>query len=309
MLHILNNLVLVRIFGKDALKFLHNQFTCSILNLKKNMLKITSHCNVKGKVISVMYVFYYQNKIAYIQNRSVNQFQIQILKKYAIFYDVKILEDTSVILIELSNLQIRTILKSIFHVIPNISNTVVHHEYYTLIYLDYAKPRYLLIIDINKKNHIIYNLKKYFFTTDYQKHLAYNIESKFPIIERQTSELFFPQEINMIALNGVDFNKGCYLGQEIISRINYLKINKKFLATMYGIFLKCPRIGDIIEYSANKIWLQAGTILSAYRISMFRFLIQAVLIKKICKSSRKRFRLQKNHKSYLFLASSFKQDN
>ncbi|AFA41159.1 putative aminomethyltransferase [Wigglesworthia glossinidia endosymbiont of Glossina morsitans morsitans (Yale colony)] len=303
MLHILNNLALVQVTGKDALKFLNNQFTCNILNLKYNMFKITSHCNVKGKVISVMYVFYYQNKIAYIQNRSVNQFQIQKLEQYSIFYDVKIIEQTSVILIELSNLKAQSVLKSIFQVIPDIFNTVVHHEYCTLIYLNYDKPRYLLIIDINKKSDLIYSLKKSFFATDYQKWLAWNIKSKFPIIERKTSELFFPQEINMISLKGVDFTKGCYLGQEIISRIHYLKIKNKFLAIMYGNFSKNPSIGDIIEYNVNKSWLRAGIILSAYRINIFYFLIQAVLVEKVHKSDRKRFRLQKNHNNYLFFKS------
>lgn len=303
MLHILNNLVLVQVTGKDALKFLNNQFTCNILNLKHNMFKIASHCNVRGKVISVMYVLYYQNNIAYVQNRSVNQFQIQTLKKYSIFYDITILENTSVILLELSNFQAQFILKSIFRVIPDILNTVIHHEYCTLIYLNYDKPRYLLIIDINEKNNLIHSLKKHFFVTDYQKWLSWNIKSKFPIIERKTSELFFPQEINMIDLKGVDFTKGCYLGQEIISRIHYLKIKNKFLATMYGAYLKNPSPGDIIEYSLNKFWLRAGVILSAYRINIFYFLIQAVLSEKIHKSNRKRFRLQKNHNGHLFFTS------
>ncbi|MDQ1237495.1 MAG: tRNA-modifying protein YgfZ [Wigglesworthia glossinidia] len=306
MLHILNNLSLVQVTGKDALKFLNNHFTCNILKLKKNMFKITSHCNVQGKVISTMYVLYHQNNVIYIQNQTISQYQIKILKKYSIFYDVKILEDTSVVLLELSELKSKLILKSIFHIIPNKFNTVIHNENYTMIYFDYPKPRYLLIVNISIKNDIIFNLKKSFFTSTYQNWILWNIKSQFPIIEHKTSELFFPQEINMLKLKGIDFNKGCYIGQEIISRIEYLKIKKKFLATIYGISYKYPMVGDIIECNLNQ-WVRSGIILSIYRVDMFYFLIQAVLKMNIYKSTRKRFRLQKDHRSNFFLVFPLKK--
>jgi folate-binding protein YgfZ len=37
-----------------------------------------------------------------------------------------------------------------------------------------------------------------------------------------TGELFIPQMINLQALDGVSFKKGCYTGQEIVARMQYL---------------------------------------------------------------------------------------
>jgi len=37
-----------------------------------------------------------------------------------------------------------------------------------------------------------------------------------------TRELFIPQMINLQALGGVSFKKGCYTGQEIVARMQYL---------------------------------------------------------------------------------------
>lgn len=37
-----------------------------------------------------------------------------------------------------------------------------------------------------------------------------------------TRELFIPQMINLQAVDGVSFKKGCYTGQEIVARMQYL---------------------------------------------------------------------------------------
>ena len=37
-----------------------------------------------------------------------------------------------------------------------------------------------------------------------------------------TRELFIPQMINLQAVGGVSFKKGCYTGQEIVARMQYL---------------------------------------------------------------------------------------
>jgi len=41
------------------------------------------------------------------------------------------------------------------------------------------------------------------------------------LIQKATQELFVPQMVNLEALGGVDFKKGCYPGQEIVARAQY----------------------------------------------------------------------------------------
>ena len=45
----------------------------------------------------------------------------------------------------------------------------------------------------------------------------------------QTRELFIPQMINLQAVGGVSFKKGCYTGQEIVARMQYLGKLKRHL--------------------------------------------------------------------------------
>lgn len=47
------------------------------------------------------------------------------------------------------------------------------------------------------------------------------IDSGLPAIVEPTQGLFVPQMLNLHWLMGIDFNKGCYPGQEVIARLHY----------------------------------------------------------------------------------------
>jgi len=42
-----------------------------------------------------------------------------------------------------------------------------------------------------------------------------------PLITAATQDLFVPQMVNFEKLGGIDFQKGCYPGQEIVARAQY----------------------------------------------------------------------------------------
>ncbi|MGB0722825.1 MAG: YgfZ/GcvT domain-containing protein [Gammaproteobacteria bacterium] len=53
-----------------------------------------------------------------------------------------------------------------------------------------------------------------------------------PTVYEATSEAFVPQMANMGLLDGISFNKGCYTGQEVIARMEYLGALKRRLYLM-----------------------------------------------------------------------------
>lgn len=59
--------------------------------------------------------------------------------------------------------------------------------------------------------------------------LLSTIQNKIAIILPDISGLFTPHELNYHNLNFISFNKGCYIGQEIIARMQYLGKLKKQL--------------------------------------------------------------------------------
>jgi folate-binding protein YgfZ len=48
------------------------------------------------------------------------------------------------------------------------------------------------------------------------------VQAGVPVVLPQTQDHFVPQMANMEILGGVSFNKGCYPGQEIVARSQYL---------------------------------------------------------------------------------------
>lgn len=55
------------------------------------------------------------------------------------------------------------------------------------------------------------------------------IQKNIPIIYPETSGKFLPHDLNLQLLNAIDFNKGCYTGQEIIARMHYRGKLKNYL--------------------------------------------------------------------------------
>jgi len=63
-----------------------------------------------------------------------------------------------------------------------------------------------------------------------------NIRDGIPTILPPTQEQFVPQMVNLDALGGINFKKGCYPGQEIVARMHYLG---KLKRRMYLAHLDC----------------------------------------------------------------------
>jgi folate-binding protein YgfZ len=53
------------------------------------------------------------------------------------------------------------------------------------------------------------------------------IQAGIPEVYAKTQEEFVPQMLNLDLLNGINFKKGCYTGQEIVARTHYLGTVKR----------------------------------------------------------------------------------
>lgn len=62
-------------------------------------------------------------------------------------------------------------------------------------------------------------------------------------ITADTQELFQPQELRLHQRGGVDYDKGCYLGQEVIARIYFKSAPKAYLHRVAGVG-SMPSAGD-----------------------------------------------------------------
>lgn len=65
--------------------------------------------------------------------------------------------------------------------------------------------------------------------------MAADIVAGIPWIDAATQDLFVPQMVNLELLGGVNFQKGCYPGQEVVARSQYLgKLNRRMFGVTFS---------------------------------------------------------------------------
>src|SRR5699024_3428596 len=272
----LSHLQLIEISGPDAAKFLQGQLTVNTLTLPENQYTFAAHCDAQGKVCSIFLLYRQADKFYCLLPADLIEQQLAELKKYAIFSKVDLHKLTQVSIIGLAGQESQRLLSTIIPQIANKEQTVIHSDPFTLLYLPYPQPRWIIIAEQQQMPDWPLTVSNQI--TQWQ---ALDIEAGYPLLSSLTSNQFLPQALNLQALNGVDFQKGCYIGQESIARAKYRGINKRVLNYLIGQSEQAPGIGKGLEMQLNENWRLTGIVLAAVKMQSGEYWLQAVLNKDI----------------------------
>ncbi|NBV88377.1 MAG: hypothetical protein EBR88_02520, partial [Betaproteobacteria bacterium] len=90
---------------------------------------------------------------------------------------------------------------------------------------------------------------------------AADIQAGWPTVWPETAEAFVPQMLNFDLLDGIGFKKGCYTGQEVVARSQYLgKLNRRMFwlqaAEAAGLpFFELNAVADsIVDRGLRQLW-------------------------------------------------------
>jgi folate-binding protein YgfZ len=265
--------------GEDQSKYLQGQVTCDVNNSQPDTLQIGAHCDAKGKVFSVFRLI---NRIEQehsahllLQPKSTIDASLKELKKFGVFAKVSIEESTNLSFFALVGEQATNLLQEVFSQVPDSLSPVIQVGSTTIVYTSGTINRYLLIDEESKLRPIIKALS----LPIYQHNIwdLLEISQGFPLLSESSTGQYVPQMLNLQAINGISFTKGCYLGQETVARMQYLGKNKRalfILETQSAI----PLSGDdIIEKQLGDNWRKAGDILATYQADDGKCFIQAIL--------------------------------
>lgn len=210
----------INITGPAAEKFLQGQVTCDVRAVKENVSSLGAHCNVKGRIVFTFRLFYFDEAYWLCLPKSQIDCALQALKKHAVFSKVSIEDVTDTIatlglINELAFPDSQHLTEALTHVFPLFGKI----------------PRMQLIASHKCLEDRIKTLEKTQETTQSAWKLI-DIQSGIAEIYPETREQFTPHEINYHELGAVSFDKGCYLGQEIVARMHYLGKLKSALVQM-----------------------------------------------------------------------------
>jgi len=274
----LDNWDLISVAGEDRVKFLQSQLTCDVTTLKPGQQTLAAQCTPQGKAWSIFRLIVLEDKILLLQPSSVTEVQLPELQKYAVFSKVEIKKETEYQALGLTGIESDQHIEQKFNTTAMAGpasliedGIVIKHPYPSL--------RYLIILKTQQAENFIQNLTDKVKLFDDSLWNALNIEAGIAFIEKQTAALFVPQMVNLQALNGISFKKGCYLGQETIARTKSRGINKRALFLLSGNATTTPQVGDNIQIQLNGNWKRVGTIVSSCQYAGSYIQVLAVLPK------------------------------
>jgi len=273
----------IALHGEEQSKYLQGQVTCDVNTLEDNNLLLGAHCDAKGKVFSVFRLINRQQKHLMLQPTASISSSLAELKKFGVFAKVTIEQTTGLAFYAIAGKNATEILHQQFVELPNSLTPVLQVGSTTIVYLAGKLKRYLIIDEAS----IVTKIVNDFSLAIYSQALwdLIEINEGFPLLAPETVSSYVPQMLNLQAIHGISFTKGCYLGQETVARMQYLGKNKRALFSLKSksanndsISLKA---GDIIEQQLGENWRKAGDVLASYVSDDGTYYLQAVLASDI----------------------------
>ncbi|MCP6698480.1 CAF17-like 4Fe-4S cluster assembly/insertion protein YgfZ [Pseudomonas donghuensis] len=205
--------------GSDAGKFLQGQLTCNISYLNDHTASLGARCMVKGRMQSSFRILAEGDGYLLAMTRELLEPQLADLKKYAVFSKAKLTDDSAA-WVRFGLHDGEAALQALGLEVPTQTDAVSRHN--GLIAIEVSAARVELWVPAEQAEAVQAQLAAKLANADLNDWLLGQIRAGIGQVMPQTRELFIPQMINLQAVGGVSFKKGCYTGQEIVARMQYL---------------------------------------------------------------------------------------
>jgi len=235
----LSDLGLIAIDGEDSPTFLHNQLTNDVEHLPASEARLAGYCTPKGRLLASFLMWKSGNTIFLQLPRQIQATVQKRLQMFVLRAKAK-LSDASdqYAVLGLGGEAAADALKQWFPSLPAQAFAKQDSTSGSLIRLPdaFGLPRFQWIAETAIAQQIWPELVKSLQPVDTGIWRLTDIHAGVPQITQPTQEQFVPQMINFELIGGVNFKKGCYPGQEIVARSQYLgKLKRRMLlATIDG---------------------------------------------------------------------------
>lgn len=227
----LSHLGLLQIEGEDRINFLQGQVTNDVKLLTGNNSHYAGYCTPKGRLLALFMVFAHHDHLHLQLNRQLLEPIMKRLKMYVMRSKVSITDvSETIIRMGLAGPQATELLQSLFNQVPEKAQDLVSLHDATLIRLPGNSPRFEILTTAEHAERIWNTLSQQATIVGAPCWDWLEIQAGIPEIYPGTQEAFVPQMVNLDALGGINFKKGCYTGQEIVARTHYLgKVKRRTL--------------------------------------------------------------------------------
>ena len=249
--------------GKDAEAFLQGQFTNDVLHLDAGHSQLNGYCSPKGRLLASFRLWREDDSFLLSLPRAMLETVTKRLQMFVMRSAVS-LEDASERRVRLgvAGPDAAAELSGLITTLPAADNEVTRSGGFTVLRLPGAQPRFEVhgALAAMHKLWDVLNVRGAPVGTAAWELLE--IRAGIPAILPETADAFVPQMVNYQLIGGVNFKKGCYPGQEVVARMQYLGKLKRQMYLARVDSPASPRPGDDV-YSQDDPEQSAGKIVNA----------------------------------------------
>jgi len=219
----LSYLAIIEISGADAESFLNAQFTSNITKFPEHQLQFSAWCNPKGQVKTTFYIYRHADNFYILLPEELKESFLKQLSMYILRADVQLtdLSDSHSRLglcLKKSDMEKSDVGQSdILNQLPDNLAVLPLASTET----EVGQSRYIIVTDIQQAESIRESLTEQLTESDSSVWKGLDIQTGIPWLTLETAEKFLPQMLNLDLMEALDYQKGCYPGQEIIARLHY----------------------------------------------------------------------------------------
>ena len=227
MLANLSHLGLIKVVGEQGRSFIHGQVTTDISSLATDQWRWGAHCDPKGKMLASFRTFAIQDALFMLMPKDAIEVDLPQLQKYAVFSKATLSNASAEwTLLGVAGEQASQFVNKHFGDIQQeltlIENGAILKD----------AERFILVLTPDAAAALVAQSELSVF--DASAWQALEIAAGYPNLAASNASQYVPQMCNLQAVNGISFNKGCYMGQETIARMKYRGGNKRALYILRG---------------------------------------------------------------------------
>lgn len=253
------HLGLLECSGEDAKEFLHNQLTSDVKHLGAGAAQHSAWCTAKGRMLASFVLFLNGPDYRALLSADLREAIAKRLRIYVLRAKVKITDLTANYeFIGLSGPRAEAALQGIDLPVPTAALGATPFSNGTVIRL--GGSRFAIVAASEAAPGIWSGLAEKARAVGTPVWHWLDVQAGVPLISGPTSEAFVPQMANFDKIGGVSFHKGCYPGQEVVARTQYLGKVKRHL---YRIHTTTPVAPGAAIYLAQNAEQACGMVANA----------------------------------------------
>jgi len=227
----LPHLGVIRALGEDAANFLHNQLTQDVLLMKADQCHLGAFCNAKGRMqASFVFCKPSPNEVLLVCRRDLIPQTVKRLSMFVLRAKVKLTDATTDFhLMGLAGNSLESLVTKISQEAEALTSpqelSITQQAWRCIpwestqahiltLYPAMGQPRALMLASYAP------DLSHYPVLDTAHLQLG-EVMSGIAWVEQATFEAFVPQMLNYESVDGVNFKKGCYPGQEVVARSQF----------------------------------------------------------------------------------------